>query len=157
MAKRRTEILIGAAALVIGAVVIGALYSARGTNGNDGYLVSARFQRADGIVRGSDVRMSGINVGRVVGQSLDQNYRAVITMRITPQVRLTTDTAAVIHTDGLLGAKYLSLEPGGDDAELPPGGEIIYTQDAVIIEDLLQTIISETKLRRGIVEQGAAH
>ncbi len=101
------------------------------------------------------MRLSGIRVGRVVGQKLDDSYRAVITMRLTPELHLSTDTAAVIHTDGLLGAKYISLEPGGDEKRLPPGGEITYTQDSVVIEDLLETIISEAKIRRGIVEQGA--
>jgi phospholipid/cholesterol/gamma-HCH transport system substrate-binding protein len=155
MARRGTEILIGAAALVFGTAAIAVLYAGGGTKAAEGYPLSARFHRADGIALGSDVRLSGVPVGQVVGQKLDDTYRAVITMRLAPGLQLSADTAAVIQTDGLLGAKYISLEPGGDENMLPPGGEIIYTQDAVVIEDLLETIISEAKMRRGIVEQGA--
>lgn len=155
MARRRTEILIGAAALVFGTAAIVTLYAGAADRSSAGYPLSARFQRADGIALGSEVRLSGVNVGRVVGQRLDQSYRAVITMTVAPGLRLSADTAAVIQTDGLLGAKYISLEPGGDERLLPPGGEIVYTQDSVVIEDLLETIISEAKIRRGSVEQGA--
>lgn len=156
MAKRRTEILIGAAALLAGAAVIAALYADGRGDRAEGYPVSARFQRADGIAVGSDVRLAGIPVGRVTAQRLDENYRAVLTFTVTPALELSSDTAAVIQTDGLLGAKFISLEPGGDERPIPPGGEIAYTQDSVVIEDLLETIISEAKSRRGVVEQGAA-
>ncbi len=149
MVKRRTELLIGTATIVLGTAIVMALYAAGAPGGDGGYPVHARFNRSDGITVGSDVRLSGLSVGEVVGHELDKHYRAVVRMRLDPNIELTSDTAAIIQTDGLLGAKYIALQPGGDDAMIVPGGEIIYTQDAVVLEDLLETIIAEAKLRRG--------
>ncbi|HTH15069.1 MAG TPA: MlaD family protein [Magnetospirillum sp.] len=114
-----------------------------------GYLLKARFNKADGISVGSDVRLSGVSVGKVVEQRLAPDFRAIISMRIAPNVLLTTDTAAAIHTDGLLGAKYIELKPGGDEATLKPGQEIPYTQDAMVLEDLVEMIINQAKAKRG--------
>ncbi len=155
MARRNTEILVGAASVILGAAVLVTVY-ADGQPAGAGYPVSARFQRADGLSVGSEVRLSGVVVGRVVAQSLDPNYRAVVTMRLQPSLELSDDTAAVIHTDGLLGPKYVSLELGGSDRIIQPGGEIVYTQEAIVIEDLLATIIAEAKAKRTAEqEQGA--
>lgn len=114
-----------------------------------GYLLGARFNRADGIAVGSDVRLSGVSVGKVVQQRLAPDFRAVLTLRLAANVKLTADTAAAIHTDGLLGAKYIELKPGGDDAELKPGQEIAYTQDAMVLEELVDMIIQQAKAKRG--------
>lgn len=148
MARRRTEILVGAFALLAGAALIGGLYVGGRQQATSGYPVTARFPRSDGIGVGSDVRLSGITVGKVVAQRLDENYRAVLTLRLDPRLHLTVDTAALIHTDGLLGPKYIALQPGGDERMIPPGGEIAYTQEAIVIEDLLASIIAQAKSRR---------
>lgn len=145
---RKTETMIGAAVVLTGAVLIALLYSGGSKATASGTLYTARFNRAEGIGIGSHVRLSGIQVGRVSDQALDESFRAVLSMRIDPTVQLSADTAAVIHTDGLLGAKFIALQPGADDAVLPSGGEIPFTQDSVAVEDLLETIIAQGKAMR---------
>lgn len=146
MARRRTEILTGGAAVLAVAVAVTAAYVDR-PDGPGGVPMLASFQRADGVTVGTQVRLSGLLVGQVVTTRLDDRFRAIVEMRLTPGLQLSTDTAAAIHTDGLLGAKYIVLQPGGEETLLPPGGTIRYTQDAVVMEELLATIIAEAKLR----------
>lgn len=117
------------------------------------YTLVARFSRSDGISVGSPVRMSGVPVGRVVAQSLDPQFRAVTTLRIAAHVQLTADTAAAIQTDGLLGAKHIELQPGADDAMLKPGAEIAFTQDAMVIDELLDKIIQQARAKRGFLDK----
>ena len=62
---------------------------------------------------------------------------------------MSADTAAVIQTDGLLGAKYIELKPGGDETMLKPGQEISFTQDAMVLEELVGMIIDQAKAKRG--------
>lgn len=155
MARRRTEILAGAVAVLICGAVVGAVYLGKPGEAA-GVPMNASFQRADGIVPGTQVRLSGLVVGRVVGADLDERFRAIVHMRLESGLDLSIDTAAAIHTDGLLGAKYIVLQPGGDEKLLPPGGTIRYTQDSVVMEDLLETIIAEAKRRRGRA-QGETH
>ena len=63
-------------------------------------------------------------------------------------VRLPADTSAAIHTDGLFGSKFVVLEPGGEETYLGDGDVITFTQDAVIVSELLDLIIAEGRARR---------
>ncbi|CAA7622082.1 ABC-type transport system involved in resistance to organic solvents, periplasmic component [Candidatus Terasakiella magnetica] len=146
---------IGGGVVIGGALLLMLAYLVGGTSTDsaEGYRVSARFNHADGITVGSAVRMSGTLVGRVIEQGLDPQYRAILTLQIRNGIPLAVDTAAVIFTDGLLGAKFIELKPGGDDDTLKPGAEIRYTQDAVVIEDLLDMIIQQGRAKRGYLDK----
>lgn len=151
------DVVIGAMVLVVASFFLTLVYL-RGHGPNQesneaGYLLTARFSRADGISVGSAVRMSGVPVGKVVAQRLDPDFRAVTTLRVASNVALTADTAAVIHTDGLLGAKFIELKPGAEETVLKPGDEIPYTQDAMVIEELLDMIIQQAKAKRGFLDK----
>lgn len=146
------DTIIGAIVVMVAVILFGFVYAKEdrpGRTSDMGYLLSARFHRADGIAVGSDVRLSGVSVGKVVEQRLAPDFRAILTLRIAPNVKLSTDTAAAIQTDGLLGAKYVELKPGGDDSVLKPEQEIAYTQDAMVLEDLVDMIIQQAKAKRG--------
>ncbi|OAN42934.1 organic solvent ABC transporter substrate-binding protein [Paramagnetospirillum marisnigri] len=145
----------GGAVVVVGALLLGLAFMLGGTGSrsDDGYTLQARFNKADGIGIGSHVRLSGTVVGKVTEQGLDDSYRAVLTLRLRPDLQLTSDTAAVIYTDGLLGAKFIELKLGGDEVMLKPGAEIMYTQDAVVIEDLLDMIIQQARAKRGYLDK----
>lgn len=143
----------------IGAAVLGILVLVVAWNAADldqpaeqveGYRLTAVFQRTDGLSNGAQVRLAGIPVGRVAEQVLDERYRAHVTLRIDRDVALPEDSAAIIETDGLLGAKYVELQPGGAEDMLEPGSRMEYTQDAVVIEDLLAKIVAQAKARRGL-------
>jgi len=150
MTSDTREILIGAGAFGCLLLVLAYLYGgrdwreARASAGASGHkTVVAKFNRVDGLVEGDDVMLGGIRVGTVNKMTLDDKYRAVITMRIYGDVPLPTDTSAAIHTDGLFGSKFLVLEPGGEQTLLKSGAEISFTQDAVVVSDLLELIIAE--------------
>ena len=103
-----------------------------------GYHVSAEFDNASGVAVGSDVRVAGIKVGTVTGQSLNpKSYQARIEMVIFPDIALAEDTSAKVTSEGLLGSNFVALEPGGSDARLVDGGVISYTQGAVDIWSLI--------------------
>ncbi|MGE3929859.1 MAG: MlaD family protein [Hyphomonadaceae bacterium] len=138
--ERMGETLLGAAVAV---VAIGffafAAAQAGNTGAGDGYDLTARFSRVDGIAVGSDVRVSGVKVGVVRTVELDpETYMARLTLAIDREVQVLDDSAARIASDGLLGGAYVSIEPAGLDP-LQPGAEIINTQGAV---DLLTLFAS---------------
>jgi len=131
---------------LVGAIVILAAFGffifaakATGFGGTSGgYHISAQFDNVDGVAIGSDVRVAGIKVGTVVGQHLDpKSYQAQIDMVLQPQVQLADDTSAKITSEGLLGSKFVALDPGGSDTTLKEGSIISYTQGAVDIWSLI--------------------
>lgn len=147
----------GAVVVVTAALLLGLVYSK--DNGptqettEAGYLLKAKFRRLDGIGVGSAVRMSGVPVGKVVEQHLDPDFRAVTTLRIASNVQLTADTAAAIQTDGLLGGKFIELKPGAEEKVLKAGEEIPFTQDAMVIEELMDMIIQQARAKRGFLDK----
>jgi phospholipid/cholesterol/gamma-HCH transport system substrate-binding protein len=148
--------LIGAGVLLAGIAVLVLAYGGLGRPAVPGYDLIGRFHRADGIGVGSDVRLGGVSVGKVIKQSLDDQFRAVITMRVAADLAVPEDTAALVQTDGLLGGKFIALQPGGDEANLKPGQELHYTQDSMQLEDLLEQIIAQGESRRAGEDKGAA-
>ena len=105
----------GAIVLIVAIVFLGFAYSASQLGDESGYELIARFDRVDGLQRGSDVRISGIKVGTVVDQTLDPaTYRAEVRFTMREDVEVPADSSVAVVSDGLLGGKYLSLVPGGD-------------------------------------------
>ena len=101
------------------------------STGSAGYDLTARFDHIDGLTLGSDVKIAGVKVGSVTEQSIDpKTFQAIVGVRIDGAIKLPKDSSAEIVSDGLLGGKYLSLTPGGEDDNLKPGGRISITQSA---------------------------
>ena len=139
MNNSMVETLIGAVVIAIAGAFLAFAYNAPGMGKNGpGYLITAEFDNVEGVNVGSDIRMAGIKIGTVTAQSLNpENYQALISMSIDPAVQLTDDTSAKVTSEGLLGSKFISLEPGGSETKLANGGVITYTQGAVDIWSLI--------------------
>jgi phospholipid/cholesterol/gamma-HCH transport system substrate-binding protein len=132
------ETVMGAVVLIVAALFLFFAYSTSQLRSVPGYELTANFEHIDGIRGGSDVRISGIKVGSVLGTTLDPaTFLATVTMSVEPAIKLPDDTVAEIVSSGLLGDKYMSLVPGGSDKDLPPGGRIKFTQSSVSIEHLI--------------------
>ncbi len=112
------------------------------------YSVQARFGRTDGLSIGNDVRMAGMNIGKVIKANLDNDYKAILTFEINDNIKIPDDSSASIVSDGILGNKYIEIEPGGSEDYISPGGEFAYTQDAMVLEELLDRIIGMGKANR---------
>lgn len=136
------EALLGAVVLVVAAGFLVFAYSSTEVGSVEGYEVSAKFDRVDGLVVGSDVRLGGIKIGTIVDQTLEPDtYLAIVRMSIDPDIRLPADSSAEIVSDGLLGGRYLSLVPGGAEEMLATGDEIRFTQSPVSLESLIGRLI----------------
>lgn len=136
------EALLGAVVLVVAAGFLVFAYSTTGTSTTGTYELVAKFDRVDGLKVGSDVRVAGIKVGIVTDQRINpSSYLAAVHFSVEQTIKLPTDSSAEIVGDGLLGAKYLSIVPGGDSEVFKPGGEIKFTQAPVSLENLIGQLI----------------
>ena len=103
------------------------------------YSVYARFENIGGLVIRSKVSIGGVVVGRVAEIELDpETYTALIRMEIDSDVdTISNDSTAAILTDGLLGGKYIGLILGAEEEYLSDGDEILDTQSAIVLEELI--------------------
>ncbi|WP_337997286.1 MlaD family protein [Oleispirillum naphthae] len=142
----REDIGLGALVCLIGAGLLAYLHGREATpESQAGYPLYAAFQRSDGLMEGAPVRLSGIDVGKVGNMELRDGFRALATLRLDDGIRVPTDSAAVIHTDGLFGAKYVEIEPGGAAEFLSGGDALSFTQDSLVVEDLLERLVAMAK------------
>lgn len=148
MKSTALETLVGAIIIALAIGFFTYAYKTAGLGGGTGggYHVSAEFDNIDGVAVGSDVRVAGIKVGTVTGQNLNpKSYQARIDMIINTGIILAEDTSAKITSEGLLGSKFVALEPGGAEEKLAEGSVISYTQGAVDIWSLIsQAMFSKT-------------
>jgi len=106
--------------------------------GNDTYPLVAKFSSVAGLRKDNPVKILGIEVGRVDKISMDQeNLKAVVEIKVKKDIKIYDDAIASIKTEGLIGDKYLSIDPGGAGDLLKPKGVITQTQAPVDIEQLI--------------------
>lgn len=142
MSRNIIETIMGAVVLLVAAGFVALAFQSSSVNSSGGYEVTAEFDNASGLSAGSEVRLSGVKIGTVTSQTLDpKTYFAVVKMNIDNSVKLPKDTSARIIADGLLGSNFVSLEPGGDEATIEPGGRINFTQGSINVVDLLGRFI----------------
>lgn len=142
------ETLTGALVLVVALAFLGFAVAHSGRTATSGYTLRARFDSIAGLSVGNDVKIAGVKVGSVTSAVIDpKSFDAIITMSVRDDIQLPKDSSASITSESLLGGKYISLSPGGDETDLKPGQTITITQSSISLEDLLgKFIFSVTSL-----------
>jgi phospholipid/cholesterol/gamma-HCH transport system substrate-binding protein len=128
--------------------------------GNDesGYEVTAKFDNIGDLKPGSPVTMAGVRVGRVESIRFDpRDFKAAVVLRIEDQYReIPEDSDASIQTAGLLGGKYIGIGPGGSETFLKPGGQIEFTQSAIVLESLVNKFFANMASKGSDEQKGDA-
>jgi len=136
------EILMGAVVLVtaIGFLFLG--LQSINTNQKDGYNISLIFGSSAGLKTGDSVKISGIDVGKIIKLDLDlDDYNAKIHVNLSNEVKIPEDSSARITSSSLLGRNFLDIIPGSSETFLKPNDIIYDTSDSVSFIDMLGKMI----------------
>jgi phospholipid/cholesterol/gamma-HCH transport system substrate-binding protein len=141
MKKYAMETMVGIF-VVIGLLCVGYMTVKLGNVGligDSSYPLLARFSSVNGLRDGSAVLMLGLEIGRVERLTMDQEEQvAVVEFRIKKGIKIYDDAIASIKTEGLIGDRYVSIDPGGGSDELlEPGGIITETESPTDIQELI--------------------
>lgn len=103
------------------------------------YEVEALFENVGSLKSRAPVAMSGVTIGRVTSVTFDpESLEARVKFVIDSQYnQIPDDSDASILTAGLLGSQYIGLQAGGSDVYLEDGSEVLFTQSAIILENLI--------------------
>ena len=114
--------------------------------GDDTYTISARFTDIGDLRDRAPIRIGGVLVGMVDSVELDTtSFEAVVRMQIASQFdEIPSDTGASILTSGVLGDRYIGLEPGGAPDYLADGDELYITQSAMVLEQIIGKYLFNT-------------
>src|SRR5512144_1673273 len=117
--------------------------------GPKGLLLFADFDKIGGLKPRAPVVISGVKVGEVTAIDLADDCRARVRLNLDPTLKLPIDTSASIVTSGVLGDRYVSLQPGGDEQLLTSGGQIQFVESAVILERMIGKLIHNADVGDG--------
>ena len=115
-----------------------------------GYRFKAAFPEAALLVKEADVRMAGVNIGKVKSTELAPDHRRTLAVmevdeRFAP---INENTWAILRQKSLLGETYVELSPGGPGGDdLPDGGTLRDGQidDTVELDEIFSIFNRRTR------------
>lgn len=142
MNKKPVETIMGIVVIFVAAFFLYFAYQVSDLQVVKGYDINVRFLKVGGLNVGSDVRINGIKVGTVIAQNLDpEDYVADVKLSISSNIQLPKDSVVSIVSDGLVGNKFIKIEPGKSKEFLQNGDTVANTKDFKTLEDMVGEII----------------
>ena len=145
MAENISEVLTGAGVLAVALAFAG--YAGLAANvgvGNGSYPLKASFRSVDGVSVGTDVRLAGVKIGTITQLNLNpETFYADATFSVKDGITIPDDSTALISSEGLLGGNFLEIQPGGSPITLEAGAEVLDTQGAVGLIQLLMKFVGK--------------
>lgn len=142
MNKRPVETIMGLVVLAVATLFMLFAYRVSDLQVIKGYEINARFLKVGGLNTGADVRINGIKVGTVVSQKINPlDYMVDVKLSIMPDILIPTDSVITVAGDGLMGDKFIKIEPGHSEQKLSNGDTATNTKDAKSLEDMVGEII----------------
>lgn len=145
--KNRVDLAVGVFLLLAFATLM--VLAISSTNGrlpvvdDASYKVTARFSNISELRVRAPVKIGGVRVGEIADIQLDpKTFEAVVTLELRRSAgEIPADSSAAVYTAGLLGDRYIGITPGGDPEPLTDGDEMLLTQSAVVLEQLISKFI----------------
>ena len=116
-------------------------------NQKEGYQISLIFGSSAGLKNGDHVKISGINVGKILNLELNmENYNAKVIINLNDNIKVPDDSSARIISSSLLGGNFIDIIPGSAETYLKLDDIIYDTKDSVSFTDLLgKAVFSNNK------------
>ena len=135
--------------IIVFIILLNLIFTEKNIRGEDVNNYLATFNKVDGVSVGTDVVISSIKVGQVNQVFIKDNYPQ-ISMNVNKNLKISDDSSVSIQTDGLFGKKFLLIEIGGNDVYLKNGEKFSFSEDSIVIEELLGKIILIGEKNKGL-------
>lgn len=146
MRTHTIEVFFGALVLLVAALFFSYVYRTSNPTRDDPFHLTAQFERIDGILKGSDVKLRGVKVGHVSAMDFQgDDLKVRVTLSFFTPFQFPVDSVVEITSDGLMGSKYIGIVPGDSDKILKDHDEVAYTQSSVSLENLIAKFVFSAK------------
>ena len=136
--------------------------------GNDDYTLYAGFKQVVGLQQQSDVRLSGVLIGKVT-KIANEGTGVTVTMEVESDVKIPKQSKVSISSSGVMGEKFINFQPKVDNGEYLQNGDYLYGTDEAgmdamfdgltkvmnQVEELLQdvhAIIGDETFKKSVVD-----
>ncbi|WP_053077123.1 MlaD family protein [Chryseobacterium sp. BLS98] len=119
------------------------------------FVLRSEFKNVSGLKQGSNVRLSGINIGTVnkIDFISDSLVLVKLVIRKDVQKYIKTDAVASIASDGLMGDKILIISPGTTSTTIVKDNDVIASYKTIEIDDLFSSIKQSTDNAKTITDE----
>lgn len=119
------------------------------------FVLRSEFKNVSGLKQGSNVRLSGINIGTVskIDFISDSLVSVKLLIRKDVQKYIKTDAVASIASDGLMGDKILIISPGTTSTTIVKNDDIITSYKTIEIDDILSSVKQSTDNAKAITDE----
>lgn len=157
------ELKVGAFTIgALGLLLFGYVFTYDGVSDAEGaYTVHLLAPSADGVWEGTPVKLAGVDIGGIESIEVDGN-QARILLSVESHYQLPTDSVAEMRSSGMLGERYIAIDPGRAETSIPDGGRIAFGEepgdlDAITreVELISQDVKAITGVLREVVEDDA--
>ncbi|MBC7808855.1 MAG: MCE family protein [Akkermansiaceae bacterium] len=142
-AKLRHNVLVGVTSIAAVALLIFSLQFLAGNIANGQTLtVTVVFKDAHGVQEGSEVRMSGVQVGRIAKIALNDQKEAEVRVRLEKTYPVPVDSRFVVQGSVLGNTSLLNIVPGNPTAVALKDGDRVVGE----LQADLQTVLASSEI-----------
>ncbi|MDP3980280.1 MAG: MlaD family protein [Chlamydiota bacterium] len=102
------------------------------------YGITAVFKFTNGVVMDAPVRVAGVESGKVIGISFDEEHRVLLELEIQKGIVVREDVRAIINALGIMGEKYVELLPVSTTAPILQAGAQIIGEEPIALDILMK-------------------
>ena len=125
MTEHANEVRVGITLTVAGLLlVVGILWLGGFSFGENRYVFSIMFTEVAGLVAGDKVTVAGLDAGEILSLKLAPFGKVVAEVEVDNDIRIPIDSRISVASYGLIGAKVISVRPGGSDVYIEEGAVV---------------------------------
>lgn len=143
-------VLGGSVLLILALYFIGSKQNLFGST----FTISAEFKNVNGLMKGNNVRFSGIDVGTVESVEIvsDSSVKVIMVIEKNIQSYIKKSAVASVGTDGLMGNKLININAGEHTAGSVEEGDVLATRGPIEMEEMVRTLDVTNKNIRVITD-----
>ena len=106
------------------------------------YIVNTYFDNTAGLPKKAKVKISGVDIGNIKDIVLEEG-KAKVVLVIDRKVKLYSDATAKIVSMGIIGTKYVEINPGTPGNKIIDHGQTINTAKGASLEELIENAVKK--------------
>lgn len=131
-------VLVGTGLLIFALYLIGAKQNLFGST----FRLKAQFHNVNGLMRGNNVRFTGIDVGTVESVKIVNDSTVDVIMVIEDKVQefIKKNSIAIVGTDGLMGNKLVNINTSPEESPAVEDGDMLQTRSPIGTDEMMRTL-----------------
>lgn len=131
-------VLVGVGLLIFALYLIGAKQNLFGST----FRLKAQFHNVNGLMRGNNVRFTGIDIGTVESVEIINDSTVNVEMIIEDKVQqfIKKNSIAIVGTDGLMGNKLVNINTSPEDSPAVEDGDMLQTRSPIGTDEMMRTL-----------------